>query len=678
MDKKGIAGSIKLIMGVVVALLIIAVVANVFVKKVAVTGKGFGVCTSTDTPDYKCFDLTSSEESNFDGCPLGYEHVMSIGCPNNQNCCRPVDDPAVGPGSDSKHSLVKEYEPTIFINIYDLETNPKDLQFNSENVDITKETIVNGLTLNTLAEDDRKVKVVVEVEGCQECDLSKSYITWHLRAPSGTDVLSDVALRMYVSDVNQKKINKIEQLPIPRNESQRMEYFNTDHLGKRGNADTIKYENKPEEHFWLDRSLFLVFPASYNEEILSLEVTAHIAYKTEVTLEGKKRNKRDYTATFSEKLHFNVKPAIRYGGLSQQWTKNKRLTVVCDREVNCEEIYYEIVPRNEDGRPAFQCGLSPINKESADTMLEHPTASARYLTELAKYCIVDSIDSLPVECDLDGFKACNDRLEELEDPVYSQAFDELMAAVSTSEVSRRVHEFAAIFQQHESRTAGLSCQPSLSPIDGLSTEEKPNLFKLEDYDRDHQFGFDKDLQRGSFDLNQLFMSEQFFCLYGKDVHDHIYVADKEPREIKIDLTPPETWIDFNPVTLMLTFNCIDSQSKCTEDYSTAHVDKLSNFLPALFNGNPQNAYIWCPPYERGHRYKTQPAPRVPYHDNAIRVMCLRVEDNAGNVAVSMRTLYNTWTLLAVAYAKYKDQEPGVDYGEAWEQDYDTTNSYYYG
>ena len=96
----------------------------------------------------------------------------------------------------------------------------------------------------------------------------------------------------------------------------------------------------------------------------------------------------------------------------------------------------------------------------------------------------------------------------------------------------------------------------------------------------------------------------------------------------------------------MTFACEDDLSGCKEGYWTAYVSEITKFFPALMSKGGQNAAAWCPSYKTSAGYRIQTSREVVYRSNEVRVLCLRVEDNAGNAGISKVTVYNSYQMMA--------------------------------
>ncbi len=347
-------------------------------------------------------------------------------------------------------------------------------------------------------------------------------------------------------------------------------------------------------------------------------------------------------------MYVDVKPALRYAGLTTQWSQTKDIVAACEY-VDCQNIYFKIldIPKEENVPGACDKALPSLTALSQLNKIET-------LKEAAQYCVYHN-GVMQNVCEK-TLNDCLDRLDEQEDADYSPAFNAIMGMLDEGLIDDAEFISAATqFSEAQSQASGSIClrtEPDRRP--GTTGE----LYKAETFTPASRTG-----GRANFELDMPFMANNYLCVYGAEVDENnklTWYSSGEPQLIRIDRNPPVASIRFEPFKLRLTFTCDDregvdgaEESGCKEDaYWISYINQLENFVPALAGGKKQNAVAWCPPYQNTYGYSFTSKSRMQYNMNELRVMCLRVEDNAGNAGVAMATVYNGYDMLAGALRSY--------------------------
>jgi hypothetical protein len=139
-------------------------------------------------------------------------------------------------------------------------------------------------------------------------------------------------------------------------------------------------------------------------------------------------------------------------------------------------------------------------------------------------------------------------------------------------------------------------------------------------------------------------------VYARDASNRVYQSDRA-YPLTIDTMPPTSKVKFSPVTGKVSFYCTDDDSGCKTTFGVGYVGDIQRFFPALF-GNSQSASRWCPTNPGVYSFQTNSEMNYNMQNNELRVLCLRTEDQAGNSAVSMTTVFNMYDTLAKSLALY--------------------------
>ena len=321
-------------------------------------------------------------------------------------------------------------------------------------------------------------------------------------------------------------------------------------------------------------------------------------------------------------FRYKVDSPVKIQGLSPQWAQKKTVLVTCGPDAQCSDIFYTLLDAEELKQYDEECPM--------------PAGDVQPVTLETKYCQV--INGQLTNCNFNTDSACNAENDRKSNPEMNSATIAIQTALENGlplpQIVPQLNQLSTI----EPEASGYTCQidtDSAKAAQYKSSYIKPNAT------------FNDQAQQGIIELDRAFMSGQFLCVYGRDKFDKnkYYVAGK-PQELKIDRVPPVAELRFYPSTLRLTFACQDDLSGCKDVYWTAYVSELSKFFPALMNAGGQNAAAWCPSYKSTAGYRVQTSREVIYRSNEVRVLCLRVEDNAGNAGVSKVTVYNSYQLAA--------------------------------
>lgn len=357
---------------------------------------------------------------------------------------------------------------------------------------------------------------------------------------------------------------------------------------------TITSDKDVEKAFESGAVVFNV-PQAYSEETLTF---------TLIVTPTRGGEAAGQTRTYT--LHFKVTPAIRYSGLSQAWSQQKPIIAACERNVKCSGIYYEIV----------------ADPASCDAGAASRFSDARNIT--TQYCAVRGAERQGC---YPTVRECLDATDRLT-PQSNTATEAIKAAVKSGLLTDA--EVLQLLQAQPADSSYTCIADVKSVADWQGVIFRPDTF-------------DPETQRATFLLDKPFMTNQYLCVYGQDAHNPLrsFVAGP-PRQIRIDRTPPVAKVEFRPSTLMLRFECQDGESGCRQAFGTAYIGDITKYFPALLGGRGQSAEVWCPAYRSAGGYVLETRPEVRYSGDAVRVLCLRVEDNAGNAGVAMTTVFNAY------------------------------------
>ncbi|MBR9700264.1 hypothetical protein GOV11_00155 [Candidatus Woesearchaeota archaeon] len=332
-------------------------------------------------------------------------------------------------------------------------------------------------------------------------------------------------------------------------------------------------------------------------------------------------------------IYFKTEYAVRYAGLTQTWDQEKHITAGCEYR-QCENIYYEIIPESETECKAREASDFPSDTKS--------------LSQNTKWCLVDhtkkDMSSSSSDCK-DTLQECFELVDATSGAGFNTALEQVMRYVDQSNYDEEDYLAALYSLSQEQTKQQVTCEPNV--------EGTPSKFKADT--------FDSKLQRATFDLNLPYMMNKNLCVYGKGIDDDakIYSAGP-PQRIMVDLQAPTANIDFSPWSLNLRFSCHDGAtsepqqgSGCTDRYAVAYITRITDFIPALVSGKKSNAIAWCPDPKTGAGY-SYVSREMPYTGRDVRVLCLRVQDNAGNAGVAMTTVYNAYDAFTILLAEALD------------------------
>ncbi len=136
-----------------------------------------------------------------------------------------------------------------------------------------------------------------------------------------------------------------------------------------------------------------------------------------------------------------------------------------------------------------------------------------------------------------------------------------------------------------------------------------------------------------------------------------------PSRVAIDATPPQASVKWDPWQSVLTFGCTDPQgakgqeytSGCAaKPYSYAYVvDPLKFVASVLTGGGLAQDFHACPdPYTGQWARYNGASPEMAYLSRDVRVICVRVQDAAGNADVQSKLLYSGQEALAAFLTQY--------------------------
>lgn len=321
-------------------------------------------------------------------------------------------------------------------------------------------------------------------------------------------------------------------------------------------------------------------------------------------------------------LNIKMTTPVRYAGVTQQWSKRKEIVAACEKPVTCDQILFRVT------KTATACDPSQIPAQ---------------VTELkTSYCVVkDGV--LQNQCKPTASE-CSQLIFAETNTEYSGVHQTLMAGVREGLIPADV---ASQFSTVQGQTSTYQC---------IKTVENPSDASFYSIPTDPTTG------RATFTLEHQAFENGQLCIYGRDKvvgpsKSPTYYAGKGPVRLMLDVTPPTANLDFRPGSLQLHFGCTDNApgqpvlSGCKEAFGVAYIAQTGQFLRALAaKDTPQNAAAWCPPYATSGGYRIETRPITQYTDNEIRVLCLRVEDQAGNAGVAMATVYNAYDLAVQALA----------------------------
>jgi hypothetical protein len=338
----------------------------------------------------------------------------------------------------------------------------------------------------------------------------------------------------------------------------------------------------------------------------------------------------------SYKLNFRIDTPIKVAGLTQQWSRRKEVTAACTSPVTCSDILF--IARNPQGSatsPVVTCSAADVaNAETAATTLK------------TSYCIAKDGEIDEASCS-DTLADCTKKILDQNDADYSSAYHAIIAAAKQGLIPENV---ASQFSTAQGTTSTYACVKS---VPGADSSEQ--IYRVP---------VDPTTGRASFTLEHAAFENKQLCIYAKDKTataggKPVYYVAKGPTRLTLDVTPPTATLDFRASSLQLRFACQDNAggSGCKEGFGLAYIGEAGKFLRSLVaKDTPQNAAAWCPQYATANGYSVETRPIIQYNEREVRVLCLRVEDQAGNAGVAMANVYNAYDLLAQAIAEAIRQE----------------------
>lgn len=589
---------------VVVGLLLGLLVAYLVIKFLGMGGGAFKdtfTCPAED-PQYACFPRS-------DGCPDNYKMVVwkYYGCEvddqaRSQLCCMVSStgkDGATGTNAPKP-------PPSVTLRGYTFEKGKS-----GEVLALTP--INNGKNLPILVGREQYVMLDAQVANCDKCATTQTTLTLRAKTKAGQDVLRQIAQQVGVTG----KKNIGNPITLPGDDAVVVLPITTLDIGG-----------------WVkggfDRNLLIKVDDKYINEIITL--TAHFSIpETQPPAGGGpvKNIESDFT------IFLNVKPAVRYGGLTQKWEQRKTISAVCESPVSCKNVYFRITQSGSLGAGE----MGPPTPPSCPLPTPDELKTVKTLEQSRKWCVLDengkSQVCLPTQND------CIAALGVSNDEQYTAAFQLFKKELEKGSLPP---ELAVLWNQQEGRVSRRSCQPDMT----LTTEGDGGLrlFKAEQPD--------PAVDRWSFTLDMPYMQNQYLCVYGQDKFvDGTFYPAGDPQQIRIDKTPPMPRVEFKPMSLTLQFYCEDTASGCDDTKrSIGYISDIQKFFPALFSGSPQSAAQWCP----GASFKVEQRQQMLYTDEALRVLCVRATDNAGNTGYAMVTVYNTYQAAAALLSKYAQDQ----------------------
>lgn len=180
--------------------------------------------------------------------------------------------------------------------------------------------------------------------------------------------------------------------------------------------------------------------------------------------------------------------------------------------------------------------------------------------------------------------------------------------------------------------------------------------------------YDSEAQgKGTIFLDHEGMSGQHLCVYAVDKTERVYVK-KTSFPIHIDRTAPMIQASFHAFPDMYTtVTCTESNqggSGCTDTVGYYYISRPVDFVGALFSGlkDPNK----CPSDRGAYSFlrvdqKTGDGIIPFYNSQDFMVLCVMVEDNAGNNARDILLTYNSWDILS-AIANDQLNQGGIGTG----------------
>ncbi|HIH23605.1 TPA: hypothetical protein HA251_01080 [Candidatus Woesearchaeota archaeon] len=346
------------------------------------------------------------------------------------------------------------------------------------------------------------------------------------------------------------------------------------------------------------------------------------------------------TAIFKTTQKLSIKPTYPVRivkGLDNKWTREKTATVACDTQnVKCKNIAFKVVAATHTniGSEEHDCG----------TVANNPT---QLTVVKPKYYIVDTKTGKTTKGPYETYDQCMIAESGALSSSFSAAATPFFTALKNTGTADA--ELANTFLGFTQQTSSTKCRSSEDIM------EKSSFTIGTTYWADT---FDPATQTATIRLREANMAGQYLCVYGQDMNGGFSYVGGKGQRINIDRTPPQVDIKFDPFTLRMQFFCQDglpealgvTESGCKSTFGVAYIGDITKFLPALVSG-AQSANTWCPT----SGYSTETSRLRMYSGTEIKVLCMRGDDNAGNSAVTMATVFNGYDMLAKALVIYLEE-----------------------
>jgi hypothetical protein len=322
--------------------------------------------------------------------------------------------------------------------------------------------------------------------------------------------------------------------------------------------------------------------------------------------------------------YLQMKDPLTITGLTPQWAKRKDITAKCVSPLTCKGMVFRV---------------------TSTTCTELPPKTPESLqTPQVRYVLYDNGEPAGVYTTEDECRA------------------HYQSGQETTDYINRVQDVAKIFntvgyKQEDLQRATDLFASSQNKVETPICDQVPYVPNLEPDKFYTVPTFNPSTQTGTFSLDKGSLAGKRLCVWGIDGVNNPYgVAPEQP--IMIDLKPPVVTAKYDPWKLKVTLSCDDKlvtndaslgSSGCKSIFGISYVSEIEYFFSALGKG-PQNAAQYCPPYKTSGSYSPESRHEFIYNANEVRVMCVRAEDNAGNAAVTMITVYNGYDLLAKSIA----------------------------
>jgi hypothetical protein len=334
---------------------------------------------------------------------------------------------------------------------------------------------------------------------------------------------------------------------------------------------------------------------------------------------------------------YSVIPPIRHSAIGQQWTQSKKVDLWCNAPAVCADTYM-YVAKFKPGAESGKCP-GPDQKSILASAKEMPLPTV-------KYCVVGMTDKqFETRGCFETEEECRNKFPSL---VVNQDYLTTVQQIAQYYgTTTDMTQYYAMFSNLQNSQRSPQCvQRSIS---GLETD---TLYRVRD--------FDQKTQRGKVTLDMPDMARGRLCVYGRDVYAGVGTGNVGSAEnanfwrynttsnITIDTEPPVVNVSYDKFKLTLKMSCNDADSGCKQAMGVAYISDMSNYFRALGRG-PSQAYLYCPPPKSGV-YQTETRREIVYTAADVRVLCVKGEDNAGNGAVTMVTVFNAYDMLAKSIA----------------------------